>query len=631
MVVILPLAYISILLAVGNSRFGADWRQAALRAAMLWMAFLVLLTETLSLFTAITLPALFIGWLIPVIAAGIFLWQRRKSEERILLPHFGRPEGWSDWILLGGIASYLALTALVAFLAPPNTFDSLNYHMARVVHWVQDQSLRHFITGLDIQNNNTPGAEMAILHTFVLAGGDGWSNFIAWAAFAGSAVGAAWIAGNLGALKSGQRLAAVFAVTLPMGIAQASSSMNDGVAAFWLLCAAAEIVSFGKTSEPIGLLFLGLAAGEAFLTKATAASYLLPMGIWIAILAFRRLKVRQAFLFGLISLGLAMALVAGFITRNVLTYHSMVDPTMTALHGNQLRTWQGVTSNIVRTIGQQLGTPSSKVNAAEYLVFNGLHRLMGIDINDPRTTSIGKFRISGPNFNEIRAINPLHMLLILLACLTMLVTFRKVEKTVWIYTLVVFLGLAIYCYLFKWQIFGSRLHLSFFVLLSPVVGYIPSTVLQRRSVTQIAGAILLLLSLPWLFRIENRPLIANPAGSPYEGKSLFNTSRGDWYYVTAGKQSAMKDIATSIKEADCHQVGMVISGSSPEYLYWLALHAPRPDMRIEWITSNSATIKLEDSSFTPCAVICESCGKNDHFNNLTKVLDNGSQQLFLQP
>ena len=76
---------------------------------------------------------------------------------------------------------------------------------------------------------------------------------------------------------------------------------------------------------------------------------------------------------------------------------------------------------------------------------------------------------------------------------------------------------------------------------------------------------------------------------------------------------------------------MVISGSSPEYLYWIALDAPRPDMRIEWITSNSATLELQDPSFVPCAVICESCSGDDHFNNLIKVLDNGSQQLFLEP
>jgi 4-amino-4-deoxy-L-arabinose transferase-like glycosyltransferase len=503
--------------------------------------------------------------------------------------------------------------------------------MARVAHWAQNQSLRHFITGLDIQNSNTPGAEAAVLNTFVLSGGDRWSNFIAWAAYAGSAIGAAWIASCFGASKSGQWLAAIFALTLPIGITEATSTMNDGVAAFWLLCAAAEIVSFGKAGEPTGLLFLGLAAGEAFLTKTTTASYLLPMGIWVAILAFRRLKIGQVFLYGVLSLLLVLALNAGFIARNLRTYETLFDPTMTELHSSQLRNWQGVTSNMLRTVGQQMSTPFSKVNATEYFFINGVHQLMRIDINDPRITSIGKFRISKPSFNEIRVTNPLHMLFILLALLAMLIKSRSIGKTVWVYLLVVFSGLMVYSYLFKWQIFGGRLHLSFFILLAPMVGYVLSTAIRRPVISQAAGLIFLILSLPWLFRIEQRPLVDNREGIPLAGKSLLDTPRGDWYFVTAGDKTALKTIATSIEEANCLQMGLVISGSSPEYLYWIALNAPRPDMRMEWITSNSATLELQDPSFVPCAVICESCGNDDHFNNLIKVLDNGAQQLFLEP
>jgi hypothetical protein len=631
MVIILPIAYVSILMAVGNSNLGSSWRQAALRAAMLWMGYLVLLTEFLSLFNAITPWALFVGWLIPIIAAGIFLWQHRKNGNRILLPKIERPEGWLEWVLLGGIAFYLGMTALVAFLAPPNTFDSLNYHMARVAHWAQNQSLRHFITGLNIQNTNTTGAEMAVLNTFVLAGGDRWSNFFAWAAYAGSALGAAWIAACFGAPKAGQWLGAIFALTLPMGIAQSTSTMNDGVAAFWLVCTATEVVSFAKEKDPRYILFAGLGAGAAFLTKSTSASYLFPMGIWLAVLAIRHLRIRQVLLYGSLSLLIALILNAGFFSRNLSTYRALVDPSMTELHSNQLRNWQGVTSNFLRTIGQQMSTPIPKVNAGEYLVINGIHRLMGIDINDPRITSIGKFRISTPSFNEIRVTNPAQIFLALFAILVMMIRFRKIQKTVWIYLLVVFSGLLVYSYLFKWQIFGSRLHLSFMILLAPLVGYVLTAAFHRAFTAQAASVILLLLSLPWLFRIEQRPLLNNPADIPLAGKSLLNTSRGNWYYVTAGDKSTLKKISDSVAQAKCDQAGIVLSGSSPEYLYWVALNAPRPDMRIEWITSNSATLHLEDPSFKPCAVICESCGNDDYFNNLVKVLDTGSLQLFLEP
>jgi hypothetical protein len=202
---------------------------------------------------------------------------------------------------------------------------------------------------------------------------------------------------------------------------------------------------------------------------------------------------------------------------------------------------------------------------------------------------------------------------------------------VWTYLLVVFSGFLIYSYLFKWQIFGSRLHLSLLVLLAPLVGYVITTVLHRPIFAHAASLLLLILSLPWLFRIEQRPLVDNREGIPFAGKNLLDTPREDWYFVTAGDKTALKSIATTIAEAKCDQVGIVISGSSPEYLYWVALDAPRSGLRIEWITSNSATLELQDPDFVPCAVICESCGGDDRFNNLVKVLDNGSQQLFLEP
>jgi 4-amino-4-deoxy-L-arabinose transferase-like glycosyltransferase len=472
---------------------------------------------------------------------------------------------------------------------------------------------------------------VAILNSYVLAGSDHWSNFIAWAAYAGSALGVAWIAALFGARKAGQWLAAIFALTLPMGIAQSTSTMNDGVATFWLLCTAAEVVSFAKEKDPRSILLAGLGAGAAFLTKSTSASYLLPMGIWLAVSAIRHLRIRQVLLYGSLSLLLALILNAGFFSRNLSTYKTLVDPSMTELHSNQLRNWQGVTSNLLRTVGQQMSTPFPKVNAAEYLLINAIHQAMGVDINDPGITSIGKFRISTPSFNEIRVTNPAQMFLALFAILVMMIRFRKIQKTVWVYLLVVFSGLLIYSYLFKWQIFGSRLHLSLLILLAPLVGYVLTAAFHRAFTAQAASAILLLLSLPWLFRIEQRPLLINPADIPLAGKSLLNTSRGNWYYVTAGEKSTLKKISDSVAQAKCDQVGIVISGSSPEYLYWVALNAPRPHMRIEWITSNSATLHLEDPSFKPCAVICESCGNDDHFNNLVKVLDTGSLQLFLEP
>jgi hypothetical protein len=305
---------------------------------------------------------------------------------------------------------------------------------------------------------------------------------------------------------------------------------------------------------------------------------------------------------------------------------------MSVTFSNELRTWQGTTSIFLKHLSVHAGTPWPKINAGEYLVLNAIHRVLGVDINDPRTTQVGQLRISTPIYNEVRIFNPSHAFLSLIGLFVLFIKYKKPDQKAVILTFVNISALVIFSYFFKWQTFAVRYTLPFFVLLGPIMGYAFGKPGRRYPYIQpLLGVILLILSFPWLFRIEQRPLVDNREGIPFAGKSLLTTSREDWYFVTAGDPSALKEITAAISEAQCNQVGIVISGSSPEYLYWVALGAPRSDMRIEWITSNSATLHLEDPSFKPCAVICESCGGDQRFNNLVKVLDNGSQHLFLEP
>ena len=136
--------------------------------------------------------------------------------------------------------------------------------MSRVAHWAQQNGVQHFATGIEVQNNMAPGAEFLVLHSYVLSASDNWVNFISWFAMVGSAIGVSWIAHQLGSGRRGQLLAAVFVITLPMGIAESTSTMTDFVVTFWLVCVAGESLEVlrGKVST-LGVLTLGASAGLA--------------------------------------------------------------------------------------------------------------------------------------------------------------------------------------------------------------------------------------------------------------------------------------------------------------------------------------------------------------------------------
>ncbi len=48
-----------------------------------------------------------------------------------------------------------------------------------------------------------------------------------------------------------------------------------------------------------------------------------------------------------------------------------------------------------------------------------------------------------------------------------------------------------------------------------------------------------------------------------------------------------KTVVKKIRGAACNQVGLMLNGDDPEYLWWVQLGAPNPGLRIEWIVSGT--------------------------------------------
>ena len=51
------------------------------------------------------------------------------------------------------------LLGIVALTAPPNTWDSMTYHMPRVEHWIENRNVEPYPTHILRQLSLGPGAE----------------------------------------------------------------------------------------------------------------------------------------------------------------------------------------------------------------------------------------------------------------------------------------------------------------------------------------------------------------------------------------------------------------------------------------------------------------------------------------
>ncbi len=609
MLVLIPfLAFAGLWLLLGNLRPAWGWPRCLLRAALLWGGYAVLAVEGLSLVQGITQVGLALAWGALLVASGAWLARLAARAGHLAWPRFSLPGSWTDRGLWLAVLAIVGVTALIAWLAPPQTWDSLNYHMSRVAHWAQDHSLRPFATGIEVQNSRSPGAELLVLQLYVLAGGDRLANFVEWFAMVGSLVAAGMIAGQLGGGRLARLLALVITVTVPMGIAQASSTMTDYVVAFWVMAAVAEcLVLLGQGSASGAVFYAGVAAGLALVTKPTAVAYLLPFALWVGWVLLRHQGLRRFVGQGLAALALVMLLNAGPLLRNLEIYGTPLDPNQVAVHSNQLRDPRGLVSNLLRNLALNAGTPSTHVNRAIYLAIVQVHEWMGLDPNDPRTTSAGEFkvRVPNPNNGEDQVSNPLHAWLYLMVVGALLLRRKVVGRPLMGYGVAVAATFVLLSWIFKWQIFGNRYQLPFFVLFAPLVG-VAITLLVRDRWARVAGAALVLAGLPWLVGLRSRPLIP-PRVDPIVGSVLVEERQHLYFANGLYLEPVYTPMAGTIREAGCSTVGLMLPGNGAEYLWWVLLGAPRGDLEIEWIVADTPSARFERTDFHPCAVICEGC------------------------
>ncbi|MGD0013186.1 MAG: glycosyltransferase family 39 protein [Bryobacteraceae bacterium] len=622
MLVLLPLATGFVLYRIYR-RAGLCWRTAVLHSATTFGVLVVLITEVLSLFRAITQINLTVSWAAALLCAALVLHRSVKKSRGIGAAAVTNERASDvpsrlEGALVAGIAVVAFVVGLTALVAPPNTWDAMSYHLPRVIHWSQSRSVAFYPTPEIQQLFQPPWAEYSILHLHVLSMGDRFDNLVQWAAFCGSAIGVSLIASLLGAARRGQVIAAVVCATIPQAVLSASGVKNDCVLSFWLVCLASFLLISRSRRAWIDAVAVGCALGLACLTKGTAYIYAGPLLLAAAVpLGWRVLRAR--FWHVLAVVAIAVSLNIGQYTRNALLFGAPLGP-QTAVAGgcafaNGTYGPRTLFSNAVRSVALHLSTPSAAFNAACQRLTTSLLRSVGVDPNDPETTFCGTtFAIPGFGAIEDTKANTLHLIGALFAAVVMLQgRWWRRNRTAWFYGMAIAVSFLLFCLLLRWQPWHTRLHLPFFVLSSPLVGMALASVLPTVA-SFLTGMFLLLVTLPLLFGNELRPLII--PGRLFAGV-LVNGGRTDFYF--AGRQEFQRSYtaaARSILESDCRDVGLNYYGDNQIYPLLVLLGAHRGEVRTSAVdVANISAPYAEPVSqgVRPCAVVCMSCTTSDKF------------------
>ncbi len=605
MLILLPfLAWLNLLLLFARRGYlPADVRLNLLLGWAAWGAVLTLISEAASLFNALHRLGLAVGWGAALLGALYLLRVRRVPAAPLDLRRVRQALQPADELLLAATGAAAVLTGVIALVAAPNNWDSMVYHLSRVMHWLQNHNLNFYPTHILRQLYLNPWTEYAHASLYALGGGDRFLNLLQWFSGLGALLGVSLLARQLGARPAGQVLAVVFTASLPMTILQMTSTQNDLTAAFWLVCLAVFLLEDLRAPSLPARLGIGMSLGLAVLTKSTAYLFAFPL---VVLYALRRLR-RQGWGFlsqlALIT-ALALALNLPHYTRNLAAFGSPLGPAEeTRLYRNQRFGLDVLASNLSRNLALHL-VSVSPLNQAVQSAVEGLHGWLGMEVNDPATTwKDHTFLLKRFVVNEDFTGAPLHLGLLLAAFVLLGLRRRRLpSREVWLFAACLLAALLIFCGFLRWQLWHARLHLPLLVLSAGVIGLLPH-VLDAR-ISRAAAALLLLATLPVFYFNQNKPLV--------QDWNIFNLPRREVMIIRKNLVVPyIEGVNYLVDQRTCSRLGLYLPDEEWEYPLWALYQAAGlPDARIQHVGvvtppgSGGATPSagLPRAAFQPCAI-----------------------------
>jgi len=466
----------------------------------------VLITEISSYFKAYNYTSSFLYWGISALVSS-FVYVRSN-----LLPinNLKNTIKSNKIIVLVSLLFFLLLF-IQGILYPPNNWDSMPYHMARIAHWVMNESVYPYPTHIYRQIYQPPLSEWIIAQVCILTKADYFANDIQ----------LLFLIASLGVInqimllwnQSNRRriIAICIAYTTPSVFMQATSTQNDIVVSFFLLSTIFFLIDYFKRFDISSAIYIVLSIGLAIVTKGTALVYLIP------IISFSFYFLWKAFSQKQINLGkfsLHFCLIATLSIAIAFPHYSRNYSLSGDVFGasddhyfNKNITLKSTGLNLLKNIANHTSTPITS-NITNQIV-EKTHLILKIPINDKNYSYKGiHFKLNTWNHNEDEVSNFLQIVLFAGVIVFLIVHWKKKEALLIFSTLFCLLMFCLFSFLLKWQPWHMRLQVPLFIMASIPIALFLDHFSLKKIVSPILGiAVVYCLILGVLN--PNRPIIKN--------------------------------------------------------------------------------------------------------------------------
>lgn len=586
-------------LLTGDSQ---ELRWAILAGSVITGAFIVLLTEGLSLFAALGTGPVIGVWCLALATTAGLLARRGDRLPRLRWPPAHRQHSDRFLFALFGMGALICLvpTGVTAVVAVPNSWDAMVYHLPRVMHWIQNESVHHYPTHQLKQLYSPPLTEWLMLQVRLFTGSEHSFALVPWVAFALTPIAVSDVASELGASFRGQLLAAAFALTLPLALAQATSTLIDGVTAFWATTTVAFMLRLRHRSGGADLFLAATSIGLLMLTKYSGLLAVWPFILWAFISTLRRSR-RAAEKFILVTAVVLLLVNGGHWLRNAQLFGDPLGPVESTGVVETNFDLDAVAANVLRNAAVLAAGPWPTWNHGVARATRAVAEALDIDLNPPGSAwrRIG-FRLpKGGGVGESRAGAPFHLVLGAVALLLVVLAGRRFASgQIRIFALALVAAFLVHSAVLRWQPDQVRFLLPLLTLCGAGVGAVLASGESSRWTRPILFLLVVLAMGPAMYQAQ-RPLTGR--------HSIFLASRLDQLFVTRRhERTHFGRLIDHLRESGCRNIAIAEHGDGFEYPVWSLLRnqdGSYPRIRQMYMKNPSATLQSPRPAQPPCAVI----------------------------
>ncbi len=583
--------------------------EICVKAGVAWTLFLLFLCFFWSAFQTLCRRTLAVSYfLMNLMLIALIIFRKRKDIKIKQMNEFRKLICSVPFYELAGVFLLFVSVLYYAVKSVPYNWDSMTYHLARIVNWEQNCSVFPYATHIERQVTSPVLGAYVNLFVYILGGKhDRMLNLLQCMSFGINALLVYGIVRKLGVGIKLSFLAPVLYMCTPIALAEATTTQVDNFATVWLLAFLYLMLDLMNVDTELEwnretrsrVVFSALCIALGYLAKPSICFAVLIFLIWLLMVSVRRRTDWKIILqYLLLSIPVLILTVTPNLLCNVITFGSISHSS--AGERQLVGTWNPryMFVNFVKNVTFNL--VPAKREAFRPFFKNIIYRIAGIlqvDPDDPAISEDGRvFEFPDiPALNCDVALNMFLSVAVLLAFVWFLLRIRKQKQMIKGFSVYAVSSFLLFCCFLRWEKFINRYMIAYFALLAIFIVVQVHDMMKTGIVPVCRYGVCTVLVICSLmnFKSEIQYLKDTAPFVKPDGYFTYNPDIKDGYISAISK----------IQSFGSGKIGLVVGQDSFEYPLWSVLQ--NQGYEIKHIMVSNMLGKYEDMDYVPDYILVE--------------------------